>query len=59
MWLYTSCTFKFDICEFTPFLFMLRPQNNLNQFIVFEEFQIKPNLHVNQFQDIYGNFYQR
>lgn len=59
MWLYTSCTFKFDISEFTPFLFILRPQNNLNQFIALEEFQIKPNVEVNQFQDIYGNFYQR
>ena len=59
MWLYTSCTFKFEISDFTPFLFMLRPQNNFNQFIAFEEFQIKPNLDVNQFQDIYGNFYQR
>lgn len=59
MWLYTSCTFKFDISEFTPFLFMLRPQNNSSQFISLEKLQIKPNLEVNQFQDIYGNFYQR
>ena len=56
MRLYASCTFKFDISDFTPFLFMLRPQNNLNQFITFEEFQIKQNVEVSQFQDIYGNF---
>jgi transglutaminase-like putative cysteine protease len=59
MWLYTSCTFKFDISDYTTFLFMLKPQNNLNQFIAFEEFEIKPNLEVTQFQDIYGNFYQK
>ena len=59
MLLYASCTFKFDISDFTPFLFMLRPQNNLNQFITFEEFQIKLNVEVSQFQDIYGNFYQK
>lgn len=59
MWLSTSCTFKFYISETTPFLFMLRPRGDLNQHITFEEFIIKPNLEITQFQDIYGNFYQR
>ena len=59
MWLSTSCTFKFDISEPTPFLSMLRPRGDLIQHITFEEFIIKPNIKVTQFQDIYGNFYQR
>lgn len=59
MLLYTSCTFKFDISEFTPFLFMLRPRSDSNQLIILEEFKIKPNLEISQFQDIYGNFYQK
>ena len=40
MWLSTSCTFKFDISEPTPFLFMLRPRGDLIQHITFEEFII-------------------
>ena len=44
MWLSTSCTFKFDISEPTPFLFMLRPRGDLIQHITFEEFIIKPNI---------------
>ncbi|MDZ7818315.1 MAG: transglutaminase family protein [Aliarcobacter sp.] len=59
MLLNTSCTFKFYISDFTPFIFMLRVQSNSNQFIISEEFTVKPNLEITQFQDIYGNFYQR
>ena len=59
MWLSTSCTFKFHISDTTPFLFMLRPRGDLNQHITFEEFIIKPNIKIMQFQDIYGNSYQR
>ena len=59
MWLSTSCTFKFHISDTTPFLFMIRPRGDLNQHITFEEFVIKPNLKIMQFQDIYGNSYQR
>ena len=59
MWLSTSCTFKFHISDTTPFLFMIRPRGDLNQHITFEEFIIKPNIKITQFQDIYGNSYQR
>ena len=59
MLLNTSCTFKFYISEPTPFIFMLRVQSNSNQFIISEEFNVKPNIEITQFQDIYGNFYQR
>ena len=59
MLLSTSCTFKFNISEYTPFLFMLKPRADLNQNIISEEFKIKPDLEITQFQDMYGNFYQR
>ena len=59
MWLQTSCTFKFFVSEPTTFLFMLKVQRNLNQIIISEEFNIKSNIEVTQFQDIYGNYYHK
>ena len=59
MWLFTSCDLKFDIVTPTPFVLMLRPRSNKNQWIAYEEYKIVPSVPVVEFTDIYGNLCQR
>jgi transglutaminase-like putative cysteine protease len=59
MWLQTSCDFTFDIAVATPFVLMLRPRSNSNQWIAFEKYKVVPSVPVYEFTDIYGNLCQR
>jgi len=59
MWLQTSCDFTFEIEVPTPFVLMLRPRSNANQWIAFEKYKLVPSVPVYEFTDIYGNLCQR
>jgi transglutaminase-like putative cysteine protease len=59
MWLQTSCDLTFEITVPTPFVLMLRPRSNSNQWIAFEKYKVVPSVPVYEFTDIYGNLCQR
>jgi transglutaminase-like putative cysteine protease len=59
MLLHTSCSFRFQIPDPTPFVLMLRPRSGWQQWIAKEEYKITPRVPVNEFTDIYGNLCQR
>jgi len=59
MWLLTSCDLTFDISVETPFVLMMRPHSDANQWIAFEKYEIVPSVPVFEFTDIYGNLCQR
>lgn len=59
MWLQTSCDFTFEITVATPFVLMLRPRSNSNQWIAFEKYRVVPSVPVYEFTDMYGNLCQR
>lgn len=59
MWLETSCNLTFDIPESSTFVLMLRPRSGPQQWIVKEEYTLKPTVQVTEFTDMYGNLCQR
>ena len=59
MWLRTRCDLSFEIEVPTPFILMLRPRSDLNQWIAKEEYKIDPVIPVYEFSDVYGNLCQR
>ena len=59
MWLRTSCELTFEISVPTPFILMLRPRSNAQQWIAREEYRLSPNVQVDEFTDQYKNLCQR
>jgi transglutaminase-like putative cysteine protease len=59
MRLQTSCSLTFDISVPTPFVLMLRPRSDSQQWITRQEYRISPPVPVHDFTDNYGNFCQR
>lgn len=59
MWLRASCELTFDIQFPTPFILMLRPRSNANQWVFREEYLISPSVPVHEFTDQYKNLCQR
>ncbi|HEY5716470.1 MAG TPA: transglutaminase family protein [Psychromonas sp.] len=59
MWLRTTFELTFEITVPTPFILMLRPRSGAHQWIVREEYRIKPSIPVSEFTDNYGNLCQR
>ncbi len=59
MRLRTSCELNFVIDFPTPFVFMLRPRSSAFQWLAKEEYSIKPDIQVEEYNDIYGNLCQR
>ena len=43
MWLSTECNLTFDITTPTPFILMLRPRNDFNQWVAEQTYTITPN----------------
>lgn len=59
MWLRTTCDITFDISVDTPFILMLRPRSNANQWVARESYTLKPTVPVSEYTDDYGNLSQR
>lgn len=59
MLLRTSCEFEFDISSPTTFILMLRPRSGAQQWVTREEYNITPQVAVDEFTDSYGNLCQR
>jgi transglutaminase-like putative cysteine protease len=53
-----SCQLDYHTTEEVPAIFMLRPRSGLAQWIMREEFQIRPQAPVVEYTDVYGNFCQ-
>jgi transglutaminase-like putative cysteine protease len=59
MWLSTECKLAFEIKQPTPFLFMLRAQSGMQQWVAEETYQVFPSIPVIEISDKYGNLCQR
>ena len=59
MWLSTECNLTFDITTPTPFILMLRPRNDFNQWVAEQTYTISPNVPVIEYNDSFGNSCQR
>ncbi|XPV69386.1 MAG: transglutaminase-like domain-containing protein [Halarcobacter sp.] len=59
MHLQTSCEMRFDITVPTPFILMLRMRSGAQQWVMREEYRLKPHTSVFEFTDGYGNLCQR
>ena len=54
-----TCRLDYQTQEDVPVIFMLRPRSGWAQWIMREEFQIRPQVPVVEFTDVYGNLCQR
>ncbi len=54
-----SCRLDYQLMDYVPAIFMLRPRSGQAQRIIREEFQINPQVPVVEFTDVYGNLCQR
>lgn len=59
IWLQTRCEMDFEVEVPTPFILMLRPRNNAQQWIGRESYILKPSVPVFEFTDRFGNLCQR
>ncbi|MEQ8470443.1 MAG: transglutaminase family protein [Marinoscillum sp.] len=59
MWLRTTCEMTFSIEVPTPFILMLRPRSNSQQWIAREEYRLTPFVQVHEYTDHYSNLCQR
>lgn len=59
MWLKTQCNLSFEITTPTPFILMLRPRNDLSQWVAKQTYTISPNVPVKEYADSFGNACQR
>ncbi|MDZ7685642.1 MAG: transglutaminase family protein [Gammaproteobacteria bacterium] len=59
MILRTRCHLQFQLKGPTPFVFMLRPQSGALQWIMRDQFDLRPNVGAYEFSDGYGNLCQR
>lgn len=59
IWLQTRCEMNFEVEVPTPFILMLRPRNNAQQWIGRESYILKPSVPVFEFTDRFGNLCQR
>lgn len=59
MWLRTSCRLEFSNSAATPFILMLRPRSGAQQWVAKEEYNLLPDIPVDEFTDSYGNLCQR
>ncbi len=59
MWLRTEFHLTFDITIPTPFILMLRPRNDLNQWVAKQTYKISPIVPVTDYTDHFGNSCQR
>ena len=54
-----TCQLDYQTMEDVPAIFMLRPRSGWAQWIMREEFHIRPQVPVVEFTDVYGNLCQR
>lgn len=59
MWLRTECSLTFEIEIPTPFILMLRPRNDVNQWVAKQTYRIAPLVPVKDYTDFFGNSCQR
>ena len=59
MQLNAGCELLFEAQGPTPLVLMLRPRSGAGQWIMREEYQIRPAVYVTEFSDMYGNLCQR
>jgi transglutaminase-like putative cysteine protease len=59
LWLRASCDLEFNIVVPTPFILMLRPRSDANQWVASEEYRLEPSVPATEFTDNYGNLCQR
>jgi transglutaminase-like putative cysteine protease len=54
-----TCQLDYQTTEEVPTIFMLRPRSGWAQWVMREEFHIRPQVPVVEFTDVYGNLCQR
>lgn len=54
-----TCQLDYQTAEDVPTIFMLRPRSGWAQWVMREEFHIRPQVPVVEFTDVYGNLCQR
>lgn len=54
-----TCQLDYQTMEDVPAIFMLRPRSGWAQWVMREEFHIRPQVPVVEFTDVYGNLCQR
>jgi transglutaminase-like putative cysteine protease len=59
MWLYTACILHFEINTPTPFILMLRPRRDVQQWVTREEYVLEPSVELLEYTDGFGNSCQR
>jgi transglutaminase-like putative cysteine protease len=59
MRLQVGCEISFEAAAATPLILMLRPRSGLGQWVISEEYDLKPMLSVVEHTDPYGNLCQR
>lgn len=59
MLLKVSSVFKFELSSPTPFIFILRPRNDLHQIVKHEELTLRPRKKIVEYTDGFGNRCQR
>lgn len=59
IWLRTSYEISFEISVPTPFIFMIRPKNNSEQWVKKESLNLNPHFPITEFTDHFGNLSQK
>lgn len=59
MWLNVSSILNFELSSATPFIFILRPRNELHQIVRREELILRPRKKIFEYTDGFGNQCQR
>jgi transglutaminase-like putative cysteine protease len=59
VWIRCRCELDFELETATPFVFMLRPQSGLDQWITTQAFDLTPSIPAHEYLDDFGNRCQR
>jgi len=59
IWLRTCYEISFEISVPTPFIFMIRPKNNSEQWVKKESLNLDPHFQITEFTDHFGNLCQK
>lgn len=59
MWLRTECDLTFQVSIPTPFILMLRPRSDAQQWVARQSYTLSPSVPLEEYTDPYGNLCQR
>jgi transglutaminase-like putative cysteine protease len=59
MWFQTSTYLEFNVLDYSPFIFLIRPCSGHHQWVADQQCVFLPNVEINEFTDPFGNLCQR